>query len=63
MDKNFEVMSFSRADLLEYFTKEEIDKLSDDDMKDIAENVANAFFDTVFWQTLKDVTEEVLEDK
>lgn len=59
---DFEILSVCRDDLREYFSDEQINKLSDEDMRDIAQTVADILFETVYWQTLREVTEHVLQD-
>ena len=59
----FCITSVCRDDLKGHFCDEDIAKLDDADMEEIADKMADAYMDLGFWETLKDVTEIVLEDK
>lgn len=61
--KPFPITSVYRADLAKICTEEEIAKLDDPDMERIAENMADAYRDTSFWDDLELIAKNVIEDK
>ena len=66
MNKNgyFEIaVSVHRDDLKAHFTPEEISKLTDEDMKQIASKMADAYLDGQFWDDLKYFTQSILDEK
>ncbi len=65
MNKNscFEITSVHRDDLKGHFTPEEISKLTDEDMKWIASQMADAYLDGQFWNDLKYFTQRILDER
>lgn len=63
MNKGFEVSSVCRADLQEHFTKKQIAKLTDRDMKWLARKMGDSFCDCCYWEALQVGVERLLEDK
>jgi hypothetical protein len=63
--KPFEVTSVCRADILDggEFTREEVLKLDDDDMKQIASKMADAYCDNGFWIDLPIMVEHIINSK
>ena len=59
----FEITSIHRDDLKGHFTPEEIAKLTNDDMKVIASQMADAYLDSQFWNDLESCVKEVLDEK
>jgi len=62
-DGYFEITSVHRDDLNGYFTPEEIAKLTDEDMSNIASEMAEAYCDGQFWHDLKYFTREILDER
>jgi hypothetical protein len=63
MDKGFEITRLNRGDLEGRFTPEEIAKLTDDDMKWIASQMADAYLDGQYWNDLQYFTREILNER
>lgn len=63
MFKSFPITSVCRADLQDHYTQEQIDSLDDDDMREIAEKMAEAYTENVFWIDLEIIAENVLKTK
>lgn len=62
-NKPYNITSVCRADLQQILTSEEIARLDDGDMEYIARKMADAFCDTVFWEALEVLAEDVIEGK
>ena len=65
MKKNgyFEITSVHRDDLKGHFTPEEIATLTDEDMRHIASEMADAYVDSQFWDDLRYCTRRVLDER
>ncbi len=66
MSKNgyFLITSIHREDLNEYFTADEIAKLTDGDMKWIASKMSDAYLESgQFWHDLKYFTRRILDER
>lgn len=61
--KSFPITSVCRADLQDHYTQEQIDSLDDDDMREIAEKMQEAYTENVFWIDLEIIVENILSDK
>jgi hypothetical protein len=62
-DRYFYITRVHREDLRGKFTDEEIASLTDDDMEEIADKMADAYLDDLYWVSLEAAAEIVLEDK
>ena len=62
-DGYFYITRLHREDLKGKFTDEEIARLTDDDMEEIADTMADAYLEDLYWVSLYDATEIILEDK
>jgi len=60
--KPFEIVSVCRADLKGYYSDEEIEYLSDDDLKIIAIRMADEYCDNDFWTDLKKIAKPVINE-
>lgn len=63
MTKSFEVSSVCKLDLTEHFTKKEISKLTDSDMRVIARKMGDRFCDCCYWDALEGAVKMILEEK
>jgi hypothetical protein len=63
LNKSFEVSSISRADLQNFFSLEEIENLTNDDMKAIAKKMGDLYCDLAYWQDLENTAKDVLEER
>lgn len=63
LEKPFPITSVCRADLKAFFSEEQIAQLDDSDMEEIANKMADAYCEIVFWIDLEIIAEYVLEDK
>ena len=64
LSKAFLITSVCRNDLKDQFTKRQIDSLTDEDMEDLAENMAECYMnDGGFWDAMEIVTSDILADK
>ncbi len=61
--KPFNITSVARADLVDKFTPKQITKLTDYDMEELADKMAEAYTENNFWIELKVIADEILEDK
>jgi hypothetical protein len=59
----FEITSVHRDDLKGHFTPEEIAKLTDEDMRHIASEMADAYVDSQFWDDLTYYTRRLLDER
>ena len=63
MDKEFEINSICREDLLDKYSQEEIDNIDDDDMNIIACKMGLAYIENGFWEDMKEITDNILKEK
>ena len=61
MNKAFNITSICRADLLENYTQEQIEKIDDGDMERIASKMADAYCDNGFWIDLPIIVDHVMD--
>jgi hypothetical protein len=61
--KQFPITSVCRQDLRGILSEDEIARLDDRDMQEIAEQMADAYCESAFWIDLQSVAEYVLENK
>ena len=59
----FEITSICKDDLIDNYSKAQIDSLTDDDMENIASEMADHYCDNGFWEDLKFEVDRHLEDK
>jgi hypothetical protein len=59
----FYITYIHRDDLKGSFSDEEIATLTDSDMEEIADKMADAYLEMGFWETLEDATEIILQRK
>jgi hypothetical protein len=62
-DGYFYITCIHRTDLEDKFTKEQIASLTDDDMEEIADKMADAYLESGYWESLEAATEDVLTNK
>ncbi len=62
-DKPFEITSVARADVSNVFNCEIAESLTDDEMKEISCKLADDYCNQLFWQSLKIITESVIEQR
>jgi hypothetical protein len=63
LERPFPITSGCRLDLFDTLTPEDIGRLDDADMRALAEKMAEAYTDTVFWIDLKIIAEGLLSGK
>ena len=61
--KPFKITSICREDLRDQFSDEEIETLTDADMKHIASKMVDAYCENSFWIDMKIIVDQVLDDK
>jgi len=61
--KYYPLTSICKDDLTERFTAEQIDKLTDEDMKRIASKMSDAYLDQSYWIDLEIITKDILDTK
>lgn len=59
----YKITSVHKDDLLEKFTKEEIDSLDESDMKRVANKMADAYTENIYWFDLEIITRFILDNK
>ncbi len=62
-DLAFPITSISRADLKRILTENEIARLSDADLRQIAQRMEDLYVDEMFWGDLQSVTRDILVNK
>lgn len=62
-DGYFYITRLHREDLKGRFTDEQIASLTDDDIEEIADKMADAYLDDLYWVSLHDAAASVLEQK
>lgn len=50
-ENRFEIVSFSRSDLLEHFTESDLNRISDEELKSMADRAADEYYGQ-FWGDL-----------
>lgn len=63
LERPFPITSVCRLDLLDKLTPKDISRFDDADMSLLAERMAEAYTDTVFWIDLKVIAEGLLSGK
>ncbi len=61
MNKEFPISSLTREDMLEYFKKEQVEKLTDEDMEELARNLGEDYTNDLFWESLKILGQDSIE--
>jgi len=61
--KTFIVQTLSKADLEPYFTKKQLNALTDEDMSRIAEKIADAIIECDYWTIVEAVCDYFKEKK
>jgi len=63
LNKSFEVTSISRADLAQFFSPQQIESLTNADMKEIARKMGDLYCDLEYWEDLESTANTVLEER
>jgi len=59
----FEIISVCKDDLRHFMAEEDVDLLTSDDIKIIANKLADDYCEQLFWDSLKIISENILEQK
>jgi hypothetical protein len=63
LNKSFEIASVSRTDLQNFFSLEQIETLTNEDMKEIVRKMGDVYYDLHYWEDLETIAEAVFQKR